>query len=128
MESLSKKYFLIFLNPGSELEIFSDTLEVFVCHSFISFWDWPASLEEFGSAEICGRTAIPAKTWLPWEMKLPILTEDGHTFRDLNKNGKLDPYEDSRLPIEERVEDLLTPDDPGRKSRADVPYHDLDEQ
>ena len=29
------------------------------------------------------------------------------TFRDLNKNGRLDPYEDSRLPIEERVEDLL---------------------
>jgi beta-glucosidase len=38
----------------------------------------------------------------------PILTENGHTFRDLNKNGRLDPYEDSRLPIEERVEDLLS--------------------
>lgn len=37
----------------------------------------------------------------------PTLTQDGFTFRDLNKNGKLDPYEDSRLPIEERVEDLL---------------------
>jgi beta-glucosidase len=38
----------------------------------------------------------------------PILIENGHTFRDLNKNGKLDPYEDSRLPTEERVEDLLS--------------------
>jgi len=38
----------------------------------------------------------------------PTLTVDGFTFRDLNKNGILDPYEDSRLPIEERVEDLLT--------------------
>ncbi|HEY1369596.1 MAG TPA: glycoside hydrolase family 3 N-terminal domain-containing protein [Gaiellaceae bacterium] len=28
-------------------------------------------------------------------------------FRDLNKNGRLDPYEDTRLSIEERVEDLL---------------------
>ncbi|HVC82722.1 MAG TPA: glycoside hydrolase family 3 N-terminal domain-containing protein [Chloroflexota bacterium] len=28
-------------------------------------------------------------------------------FRDLNKNGRLDPYEDPRRPIEERVEDLL---------------------
>jgi len=37
----------------------------------------------------------------------PTLTQDGITFRDLNKNGKLDPYEDSRRPIEERVEDLL---------------------
>jgi len=32
---------------------------------------------------------------------------DGSTFRDLNKNGRLDPYEDSRRPIDERVEDLL---------------------
>jgi len=31
----------------------------------------------------------------------------GHTYRDLNKNGRLDPYEDSRLPVEERVADLL---------------------
>jgi beta-glucosidase len=38
----------------------------------------------------------------------PTLTKDGHTFRDLNKNGRLDPYEDSRLPIDERVEDLLS--------------------
>ena len=37
----------------------------------------------------------------------PTLTEDGITFRDLNKNGKLDVYEDPRRPIEERVEDLL---------------------
>lgn len=35
------------------------------------------------------------------------LTQDGVTFRDLNKNGRMDPYEDPRRPIEERVEDLL---------------------
>ena len=29
-------------------------------------------------------------------------------FRDLNKNGRLDPYEDPRRPVEERVEDLLS--------------------
>ena len=28
--------------------------------------------------------------------------------RDLNKNGKIDPYENWRLPIEQRVEDLLS--------------------
>jgi beta-glucosidase len=33
--------------------------------------------------------------------------DDGQTFRDLNKNGKLDIYEDSRQPIESRVNDLL---------------------
>jgi beta-glucosidase len=37
----------------------------------------------------------------------PLLTEDGFTFRDLNKNGVLDPYEDSRRPTDERVADLL---------------------
>lgn len=36
-----------------------------------------------------------------------ILYQDGIAFRDLNKNGKLDPYEDPRRPVEERVEDLL---------------------
>jgi len=36
-----------------------------------------------------------------------IKTENGLTFRDLNKNGKLDVYEDPRQPIEARVNDLL---------------------
>ena len=36
------------------------------------------------------------------------LAEGDITFRDLNKNGKLDPYEDPRRPIDERVEDLLS--------------------
>ena len=34
-------------------------------------------------------------------------TEDGYQFRDLNKNGKLDIYEDTRQPVEKRVDDLL---------------------
>lgn len=38
----------------------------------------------------------------------PVLQKNGETFRDLNKNGKIDPYEDSRVPIHERVEDLLS--------------------
>ncbi|MHA1428500.1 MAG: hypothetical protein ACTSQI_21150 [Candidatus Helarchaeota archaeon] len=37
----------------------------------------------------------------------PVLTQDGFEFRDLNKNGKLDVYEDSKEPIDARVEDLL---------------------
>lgn len=37
----------------------------------------------------------------------PTFTQDGVTFRDLNKNGKLDIYEDPRRSIDERVEDLL---------------------
>jgi beta-glucosidase len=38
----------------------------------------------------------------------PTITVEGFTFRDLNKSGRLDPYEDSRLPVEERIEDLLS--------------------
>ncbi len=36
-----------------------------------------------------------------------VQTENGVTFRDLNKNGKLDIYEDPRQPVDTRVEDLL---------------------
>jgi len=36
-----------------------------------------------------------------------ILEADGLKFKDLNKNGTLDVYEDWRRPTEERVEDLL---------------------
>ncbi len=35
------------------------------------------------------------------------LTVGGMTFRDLNKNGKLDVYEDRRAGVDERVADLL---------------------
>ncbi len=38
----------------------------------------------------------------------PTLTIDGFTFRDLNKNGKLDIYEDSRLKPEARAGDLIS--------------------
>ncbi|MBU3130993.1 glycoside hydrolase family 3 C-terminal domain-containing protein [Clostridium gasigenes] len=40
------------------------------------------------------------------ESGILILEIDGFAFKDLNGNGVLDPYEDWRLPIEERVEDL----------------------
>lgn len=39
---------------------------------------------------------------------LDILEQDGYKFKDLNKNGDLDPYEDWRLTPEERTEDLLS--------------------
>jgi len=38
----------------------------------------------------------------------PLLTVDGLTFKDLNANGELDPYEDWRLSPEKRAEDLLS--------------------
>ena len=39
--------------------------------------------------------------------EVQILEVDGNRFRDLNRNGVLDVYEDSRQDIERRVEDLM---------------------
>lgn len=36
------------------------------------------------------------------------LSQNGLTFKDLNKNGKLDRYEDWRLPAQTRVQDLIS--------------------
>lgn len=36
-----------------------------------------------------------------------IRTENGVEYRDLNKNGKMDVYEDASQPVEKRVQDLL---------------------
>jgi beta-glucosidase len=36
-----------------------------------------------------------------------LLTVDGLTFKDLDRNGRLDPYEDWRLPVETRAADLV---------------------
>jgi beta-glucosidase len=39
--------------------------------------------------------------------EVPALIVDGMSFRDLNKNGRLDAYEDRRAATEERIADLL---------------------
>tara|TARA_B110000003_G_scaffold274899_2_gene316039 strand:- start:998 stop:2947 length:1950 start_codon:yes stop_codon:yes gene_type:complete len=38
----------------------------------------------------------------------PIIDIDGRSFRDLNKNGKLDVYEDTTKDIDKRIEDLIS--------------------
>jgi beta-glucosidase len=51
------------------------------------------------------------KNFLPkdvYNYSAMIKTLDGYTFRDLNKNGKLDVYEDARQPIEARINDVLS--------------------
>jgi len=40
--------------------------------------------------------------------EVKTITVNGFTFRDLNKNGKLDPYEDKRESIDSRVNDLVS--------------------
>lgn len=36
-----------------------------------------------------------------------LLEVDGYAFKDMNGNGQVDPYEDWRLPMEERIADLV---------------------
>lgn len=38
----------------------------------------------------------------------PTITINGFSFSDLNQNGKLDKYEDTRLPINDRIQDLIS--------------------
>jgi len=40
-------------------------------------------------------------------VQAPVLQQDGLRFKDLNKNGTLDAYEDSRLTPERRARDLV---------------------
>lgn len=37
----------------------------------------------------------------------PVIEHEGLQFKDLNDSGSVDPYEDWRLPVEERVADLV---------------------
>ena len=37
----------------------------------------------------------------------PLLSRDGFRFKDLNRNGRVDGYEDWRAPVESRVDDLV---------------------
>jgi len=37
-----------------------------------------------------------------------IIEQNGYFFKDLNKNGKLDPYEDWRLPVDVRAKNLAS--------------------
>lgn len=40
--------------------------------------------------------------------RVPIIEQDGLRFRDLNRNGVLDPYEDWRLTADARAHDLIS--------------------
>lgn len=40
--------------------------------------------------------------------KSQIVNVDGYQFKDLNKNGELDAYEDWRLPMQERIDNLVS--------------------
>lgn len=61
-----------------------------------------------GSCQSVGETPkkdIPAIALEKSKVKVKV---DGQAFRDLNKNGKMDVYEDINAPIEDRVSDLIS--------------------
>lgn len=60
-----------------------------------------------GSCQSGGETPkkdIPAIALEKTKVKVDV---DGQVFRDLNKNGKMDVYEDINAPIEDRIADLI---------------------
>ncbi|HBY85924.1 MAG TPA: beta-glucosidase [Colwellia sp.] len=65
----------------------------------------PLAIGALGTAKIFWLDTILAKNDIGPEA--PTLTANGYTYRDLNKNGELDVYEDSRQPIDRRVSDLI---------------------
>lgn len=64
-----------------------------------------ASASFDGFAVVYGSEAEKEPLLVSWEA--PILEVDGLKFKDLNKNGELDGYEDWRLSPQERAADLL---------------------
>lgn len=55
----------------------------------------------------CQQGAPTSPDPLALQLSKVVVQAQGQEFRDLNHNGKLDIYEDPRLPLQERVEDLL---------------------
>ncbi len=61
-----------------------------------------------GCGTYTGQQATPASPSILGTRGVPIVSIGGFRFRDLNRNGKLDPYEDSRLTPDARARDLVS--------------------
>lgn len=71
-----------------------------------------ALLAQLPQLAIIGLLPVGALAQAPLQPELgarvvSLIRVDGQLFKDLNKNGQLDKYEDWRLPVEERVGDLV---------------------
>lgn len=80
-------------------------------------------LASLALAAALGLTALPvaAAEEAPVQPELVarvknIIEVDGYSFKDLNDNGQLDPYEDWRLDAETRADDLLSQMDATQKA------------
>jgi beta-glucosidase len=66
---------------------------------------WPAAAA-IGLWLACGPALADAAPGLATR-SAPLLVERGFPYKDLNRNGRLDPYEDRRLPPAVRAQDLV---------------------
>ncbi|WP_211230418.1 glycoside hydrolase family 3 protein [Inquilinus limosus] len=69
------------------------------------FWSAAAAIG-LGGWLACGPAFADATPGLA-ARSAPVLTERGFQYKDLNRNGRLDPYEDRRLPPAVRARDLV---------------------
>jgi len=65
------------------------------------------NIKECGTWNLVEQTKGPALGYSP-ESGVTILNVDGYAFKDLNKNGELDVYEDWRRTVDERSADLAS--------------------
>ena len=65
------------------------------------------SIEDCGTWKLIKQTKGPALGYSA-ESGLEILNVDGYAFKDLNRNGKLDVYEDWRKDVKDRAADLAS--------------------
>jgi beta-glucosidase len=70
------------------------------------------SIKKIARISLLSVLAISSTSWakspeLKDNKTTPIITINGFTFSDLNKNGKLDRYEDYRLSVQDRIQDLI---------------------
>ena len=75
-------------------------------------------LEELGSGDVKWSEEKTAEGWMKVtnqggatlgyspDSGVKLLQSDGYAFKDMNRNGKLDPYEDGRLDADTRAADL----------------------
>ena len=80
---------------------------------------WPA-VAAIGLWLACGPALADASPGLA-ARSAPLLAERGFQYKDLNRNGRLDPYEDRRLPPAVRAQDLvrrMTLEESGRRPRS----------
>lgn len=68
------------------------------------------AIQKTTAASLLFAMAVSGISWtaVPPKHTLSTITIAGFTFKDLNMNGKLEKYEDHRLSIDERAEDLLS--------------------